>query len=133
MGEWLAQATEDFLKRQGYLFQKNGTCFQFVATSEGRKWTMLLMCEMNVLTCFSTFPWRIKKPIRLEALLEIENWNFTLREGCFLINSTDMAVLFRIGIFVVDDFCADDLVQHALFLSAATVCSYWNRVFKLTT
>jgi hypothetical protein len=131
MSESLAQIVELFFNREGYSFRRKGSDFQFVASSGGRKWKMLILCEKQVLTCISVFPWQLSAPIHSNALWKIEEWNTEQREGCFLISRESSIVTYRLAVPILDAFCANDYIKHLLTLSAAVVGAYWENVFRL--
>lgn len=123
----------EILDQEGWKYEIRDNDILLLASFRTRKWKMVISCEGDKrICCFSVFPWACSEDKLTGIWSELNELNLAQRIGCFMINSVDRRVVYRCGVYILDEYTSYDYIKEVLLSSVALVNANWDKVYSLT-
>ncbi len=94
--------------------------------------TMSVRPDMEIVQIMSWMPFEVPEDKRVDIAIAVCVANYTLAQGCFDFSIENGNLLFRMTTNYMKSELSDDLLEHIIFLSAATVDRFNDKFFMVT-
>lgn len=122
----------EILDNEGWEYETDGNDLLLMAAYGTRKWRMVISCEdKGRVCCYSVFPWPAAEDKATAVTRALNEQNLAQRRGCFMLNSSDMKVVFRCSAQLLDEYTSYDYIKDLLLYSVAAVNANWEEVYGM--
>lgn len=118
------------LDMTGISYVERDGSVQFILCSEAHKWKCAVTSEKSGHLCFfSRYPWVVPQDCSGRLLIELNELNASIAEGCFMLINGQ--VILRCSSYSADPLLFADVARQCFDSMAALTEWAWNRIFSV--